>query len=207
MVYDALEAVRHRNTFYRDSYRKLVLAILILLLIAAGLVGAIIGLVTIQPTPTYFAATDTGRIIPLVPLNKPNLPDKAVLQWASEAAVSVYSYNYVDFRKVFQDNKRYFTAEGWKSFTQALSLSANLDMVKAKKYIVSAVLAAAPVITNQYLLHGRYTWKVQMPLLVTFENATERNDQRFLISLTIRRISTLDDIYGIGITQFIAEPA
>jgi intracellular multiplication protein IcmL len=205
MPYDALEVIKHRNLFYRDSYRKLVVALLIMLCIVVALSITTLLMMVNRPQPTYFAATDTGRIIPLVPLGQPNLSDKALQQWASEAVTSVFSYNFLNFRQAFQDNKKYFTDEGWRGLLQALEAAQTLQMVQTKKLVVSAVLSGAPVITNQYLLHGRYTWRIQMPLLVTYESANEHTDQRLMISLTIKRVSTLDNIFGVGITSFIAE--
>ena len=71
--------------------------------------------------------------------------------------------------------------------------------------VVSAVLTGAPVITNKYVSPaGRYTWEVQMPILVTYQSANDRINQNFLVILEIRRISTLDNVYGVGISKFVA---
>lgn len=205
MAYDALEVVQLRNNFYRDSYHKIVIALFVELLVIIFLTIALVLLLAQKPVPKYFAATDSGRIIALIPLDRPNLSDKALLQWTSEAVVSLYSYNFVNFREVFQVNRNYFTAPGWRSFMQALDASKNLDTVKAKKLIVSAVLTGAPVIVNQYVLDGRYTWAIQMPLLVTYQGSSDRINQNFILTLKIQRISTLDNVYGVGIAEFVAQ--
>jgi intracellular multiplication protein IcmL len=205
MVHDALETVKLRNNFYRDSYRKIVLILFIQFFVILGLSIALILLASRNPQPKYFAATDSGRIIPLVPLDQPNLSAKAVLQWASEAVVSVNSYNFVNFRERFQINQTYFTNAGWRGFMKALTASKNLDAVREKKLVVSAVLRGAPIITNRYVIDGRYTWQIQMPILVTYQGGNERINQNMLISLKVQRISTLDNIYGIGISEFVAQ--
>jgi intracellular multiplication protein IcmL len=205
MVYDALETVKLRNNFYRDSYHKIVIALFVELFLIGVLSIAVMFLVSQKPTPIYFAATDSGRIIPLIPLDRPNLSDKALLQWTSEAVVSLYSYNFVNFREIFQGNRSYFTAAGWRGFMQALDASKNLETVRTKKLIVSAVLTGAPVITNQYVLNGRYTWQIQMPLLVTYQGSTDRITQNFILMLKIERVSTLDNVYGVGISEFVAQ--
>lgn len=129
MAYDALEEVKHRNEFYRDGYRKIVVALMLALLIIVGLVGAIFGILATRPTPTYFATTNDGRIISLVPLNQPNLSDQALLQWASNAVISIYSYSFVNYQKVFQDNEQYFTDAGWKAFLNSVKDSNSLSAV------------------------------------------------------------------------------
>ena len=205
MVYDGLERVKLRNDFYRDSYRKIIVALVCSLVVIICLVGVIFLLIESKPSPKYFAATNSGRIIPLIPLNQPNLKDKAVLQWASEAVTSIYSYNFVNFRRVFQNNKQYFTSGGWQSFLKALTESQNLKAVQRKKLIVSAVLTGAPVVRSQGEFQDRYTWAIQMPVLVTYQSASEQTSQNFIVTLNIKRVSTLDSVYGIGISEFVAE--
>jgi len=206
MVYDPLEVVKLRSNFYRDSYRKIIVALLVALIIIVGLTISLIFVIAERPVPKYFAATDSGRIIPLVPLDQPNLKNKAVLQWTSEAVVSIYSYNFVNFREVFEENKKYFTTTGWRGFMNAVSSAKNLEAVQEKKFVVSAVLTGAPIILNQYVIRGRYTWRLQMPVLVTYQSASDRVTQNFVVTLEIRRISTLDSVFGIGIANFVARP-
>ena len=202
MPQDALETVKLRNNFYRDSYRSLVVALLLSLLVIAGLVTTVSYLIMSKPSPKYFAATNSGRMIPLIPLDQPNLSDANVLQWTSMAVVSIYSYNYVNFRQAFQNNRRFFTASGWRGFFKALEDSKTMKAVEDNKLMVSAVLAGAPVINSEYLYKGRYTWEIQMPVLVTYQGS-ETSNQNFIITLKVERVSTLNNIYGIGISEFV----
>ncbi len=205
MAHDALETVKLRNNFYRDSYRRVVMALIITLVIIAGLVYTVYWQITHRPTPKYFASTANGRIIPLIPLNSPNMNGKAIRSWAVEAAVAAYSYNFVNFRQVFNDNQKYFTSNGWDAFLKQLQSSGNLDAVQKRKLIVSAVPRGVPVIQNQGVLNGRYFWRVQVPMLVTYQSQSETFHSDLLATLTIRRISTLTRSDGIGIDSFIAQ--
>ena len=73
--------------------------------------------------------------------------------------------------------------------------------------IVSAVATKAPVILQKGILNGRFAWRVQMPLLVTFQSAVEFSQQQLVVTLLISRVSTLNSPRGIGISQFVAGPA
>ena len=79
--------------------------------------------------------------------------------------------------------------------------------VKAKKLIVSAVATKAPVILQKGLLNGVYAWRVQMPLLVTYQSANEFSQQNNVVTILISRVPTLNSPRGIGIAQFIVGPA
>lgn len=203
MVYKALEAIRHRNKFYRDGYRKIVIALIFSLVLNVILGIAVLFSFRTKTRPTYFATTEDGRIIPLVPLNRPNINDKALLSWVAKAIISVYSYNFVNYREAIQSASTYFVPSGWKKFLNALSGSKGLDAVKENKYVVSAVARGAPVITNRYVLGGRYVWKIQMPITVTYQNSDGAINQEWLVSLTVVRASSLTNPEGIGISQFV----
>ena len=156
----------------------------------------------------YFATSINGRITPLYPLDEPNQSDSAVLQWANQAAIASFTYNFVNYRSERQAASGFFTAEGWEQFLTALKLSNNLDAVKDKKMIVSAVATQAPVILKKgVMLNDRYEWKVQMPILVTYQSASEFSQQSNIVTMLITRVSTLNSPRGIGISQFIVGPA
>ena len=85
--------------------------------------------------------------------------------------------------------------------------SNNLDAVKAKKLIVSAVATRAPIILQKGILNSRYSWRVQMPILVTYQSASEFSQQNNVVTMLITRVPTLNSPRGIGIAQFVVGPA
>lgn len=207
MAEDALTAVTLRNNFYRDGQRKMILILLVSMLANFLLAAMLIYMITHPPAPKYFATSINGRITPLFPLNEPNQSDSAVLQWANQAAIAAFTYNFVNYRTELQASSGFFTADGWDQFLTALQQSNNLDAVKAKKLIVSAVATRAPIILQKGILNGRYAWRVQMPILVTYQSASEFSQQNNVVTMLITRVSTLNSPRGIGISQFVVGPA
>lgn len=207
MAEDALTVVALRNQFYKDSQRKVILALLIAILVNIVLASMLVYILTHPPAPKYFATTINGRITPLFPLDEPNQSDSAVLQWANQAAIAAFTYNFVNYRDELQASSGFFTAEGWDQFLNALQQSNNLDAVKAKKLIVSAVATRAPIILQKGVLNGNYSWRVQMPILVTYQSASEFTQQNNVVTMLITRVSTLNSPRGIGISQFVVGPA
>lgn len=207
MAEDALATVALRNKFYKDSQRKVILALMISILNNIVLAAILIYMITHPPHPKYFATTINGRITPLFPLDQPNQSDSAVLQWANQAAIASFTYNFVNYRDELQASSGFFTADGWDQFLNALQSSNNLDAVKAKKLIVSAVATRAPIILQKGLLNGSYSWRVQMPILVTYQSASEFTQQNNVVTMLITRVSTLNSPRGIGISQFVVGPA
>lgn len=207
MAEDALTVVALRNKFYKDSQRKVILAVLIAIVVNVVLASLVVYMITHPPAPKYFATSINGRITPLFPLDEPNQSDSAVLQWANQAAIAAFTYNFVNYRDELQASSGFFTAEGWDQFLGALEQSNNLDAVKAKKLVVSAVATRAPIILQKGVLNGRYSWRVQMPILVTYQSASEFTQQNNVVTMLITRVSTLNSPRGIGISQFVVGPA
>lgn len=206
MSEDALTEVVMRNDFYKDGQRKLTF-ILLLSLCVNIITGVLLGyIITHPPEPRYFATSINGRITPLFPLNEPNQSDSAVLQWANQAAIAAFSYNFVNYRNELQASSGFFTSEGWRQFLGALQESNNLEAVKAKKLIVSAVATRAPIILQKGLLNGRYAWRIQIPILVTYQSASEFTQQNNLVTMLVTRVPTLNAPRGIGISQFVVAP-
>lgn len=207
MADDALVAVKLRNEFYKDSQRKIILALFVSIVVNFILGSLLVYIVTHPPTPKYFATSINGRITPLVPLSMPNQSEASILQWANMAAIAVFSYNFVNYRDELQASSVYFTPEGWKQFLNEIARSNILVAVKAKKLVVSAVATAAPIILDKGLLDGVYSWRVQMPILITYQSASELQETRDTVTMLIRRVSTLNSPRGIGISQIVVAPS
>ncbi|CAL7959962.1 intracellular multiplication protein IcmL [Gammaproteobacteria bacterium] len=207
MVDDAVELVRLRNNFYRDNYRKLVGSLMVLLVVVVALVGAVFYQIVNRPEPKYFATTVDGRIMQLFSLSEAMLSPGDLLQWAHSASIAAYTYNFVNYRDAMQQLQNRFTADGWRYYENALRTARTLDMVIAKKLVVSAVATGTPVILDQAVISGRYSWKVQIPLLVTYQSPNEQTQQAMIVTMIISRVPTVDMPKGIAIVSFVSSTA
>lgn len=204
----ALERVALRNNFYRDNYRRLMIVCLGLIILCFCLMFWVSYERLNKPAPRYFATTYDGRLIPLISLDEPSLNDNQLLQWATEAAVASYTFNYVNYRKALQDLRLYFTKDGYINFLKALKDSNNLDAVTTKKMIVSAKPTGSPAILRKGLVtegpdKGIYRWIVEMPMEINFQNETTPIRQSIVLTMTIVRVPTLESPSGVGITSFV----
>jgi intracellular multiplication protein IcmL len=193
-----------RNAFYLDSYRKVLFIFLFSLSVNVLMGMMLYFIISNPPSPKYFASTISGRITPLYPLDQPNQSDASVSQWTNSAAIAAYSYNFVTYRQELQAASQFFTPRGWRDFMKALKRSNNLDAVKVKKFIVTAVATRSPTILSKGIIGSNYYyWRVQIPLLVTYQSANEFIQERNIVTMLIRRISSLNSPNGIGIEQFV----
>lgn len=207
MAEKQLQEVTLQNKFYSDRQNKMLLALFFTVVTVFFISLFLLYMVTHPPKAKYFATSINGRITPLTALSEPNQSDSSILQWANSAAVASYSYNFVNYRDELLAASTYFTTNGWQQFIDALQQSNNLDSVKAKKLIVSAVATRAPIILQKGVLNGSFSWRIQMPILVTYQSASEFTQQNNVVTMLITRISTLESPRGIGISQFVVGQA
>ena len=97
MAGDVLQQVGLRNQFYKDSYRAVLAAFLLSLLVNVALAGLCYYQFTHRPHPEYVATTADGRILPRQPLTAPIMSEAALLEWAQQAITSSYSYDYISY--------------------------------------------------------------------------------------------------------------
>ncbi len=199
---DALEVVRLRNNFYRDGYRRVLSALLIMAMVNIIMAFILVYIVMHPSKPQYFATTRDGKVIPLHSLSDPVVSTSELLQWAATAATAANTYNFVNYRKELQAASEYFTPTGWKEYQDALKSSRNLETVTAKKLTVNAVATGAPIVVDQGLVNGRYKWKIQLPILITYESSSTNISQPSLVTMLVTRVPTLETPKGIAIDAF-----
>jgi intracellular multiplication protein IcmL len=200
----ALEVVMNRNFFYRDNYRRVVAFALLLIFSNIAAVAVIFWQVAHPAQPAYFATDNSGKITPLYSLSQPIISQSSLLEWATRASVTAYSYNFVEYEAQLQRAGNFFTPRGWANFTSALKSSRNLETVIVKKLVATAVPTGAPVILNRGVLGGRYSWKVKIPILVNYQSASTQFQQSLTVIMIIKRVPNVNDPKGIAIDQFIA---
>lgn len=196
-----------RNEFYRDGYRSLLKIAILQVVIIIGLLGAMYFVIQVhQPENRYFATTEDGRLVPMVPLNEPNLSTPALMSWVAQASTEVMTFGFNDYRRRLQEASRNFTRPGWESFTTALERSRIIEMVNVNQQVVFAAPQGAPIVLSEGLVAGRYQWQVQLPLVVTYQSGAKTRSDNLLVTLVIVRVPRLENANGVGIEQWIASP-
>ena len=200
---NAAEVVQLRNAFYRDNYQRILTVMLIVSFACVALIFVVAYQLTHRPTPQYFAISSDGKLVKLQSLSEPAISNSVLLQWAVDAAVANYSYNFVNYRSALQNAQNRFSPDGWSNFEAALRSTRILETVVSKKLIVSAVATGAAVIEEQGLLDGVYAWKVNLPLLVTYQSSVELTQQPLVITMIISRMPIVNYPDGIAIVSFV----
>ena len=157
-----------------------------------------------QPKPCYFAATPDLRLSPMVPLDQPLLTQEGLLTWASNAIAGAMSLNFLEWREKLESIRPHFEDEAFKSFLASLQSSGVLDMIRDKRLSASAVATRAPVIIASGLVSGKTTWKIEFPLIVSYESSQGvESTQKLLATVLVCRASTAKTPRGVVIQQVV----
>ena len=190
--------------WYSAQYRRAMKLALAMVLALLAAVAVIVFLVLTQPTPRYFAATPDLRLAPLIPLDKPVLTQQGLLNWVSETITNAVSLDFLEWRDKLSRVRENFEDEAFKSFLSSLQSSGILDMIRDKRLSVSAVVTRAPVIIASGLVGGKATWKVEFPLVVSYESSQGvESTQHLMATVLVCRASTVTSPRGVVIQQVV----
>lgn len=197
-----------RNEFYRDGFRNLMrIAIAEAIIIVVLLASFISYMNTFRSQDHYFATTADGRIMQLLPLDRPNMNTSALMSWAAQAGTEVMTFGFHDYQRRLQYSSRHFTRHGWETFAAALQKSRIIESVEASQQVVSATPRSAPILVREVVFNGKYRWVVNLPLAVKYQSGTSARTDNLMIQMVIDRVPSLENPSGVGIEQWIATTA
>ncbi len=179
-----------------------------LLVYSAVLTLALVWVETHPPLPTYFATSKTGRIIPLVPLDRPYVTDHTVIAWAMQKIPDALSFSALNYRRDLQRARAYFTENGYQGFLAGLKAHGELKAIRNRNLMVSTIPTGPGVVVWQgHLPNGIFAWKVQFPVKMIFRSSSEINEHAYDATVLIQRAVTLKNPAAISIqTFYLGEP-
>lgn len=188
-------------SYYRDTSQQFIFVLIILIFVLLFMGALVLAQVVHRPLPEFTARRTDGRVMALTTYREPNLTAKTILTWASQAAVAAYTFNFASYATTIPLARPYFTPGGWQAYQSAINPV--LQTITKAQLIVQSVVAGAPVIANQGPLPGHgYTWRVQIPFLVTYLSAGESKSRHYYVVMMLVRVPTNINPQGIGIDTF-----
>lgn len=193
------------NAFFKHYYHYFIFMLMIIIVVMLAIVGIVMYQMKTRPLPVFDAVTTDHHQMHLTPFEEPNLLSDTILSWASKAATTAFTFDFVNYNKEISQARLYFTDAGWGDFNS--SISHLISTIVQNQLFVSGVVSGTPVISNQGPLPGqKYVWRVQIPFLVTYQSANTTSRRDYFVVLSITRVPTTVNPRGIGIDQFVMVP-
>lgn len=160
-----------------------------------------------MPEPQYynFFQQEDGKVKyqRMDPLRRPVVTRVSMLVWTTLAVTSINTYTAANVRVSLPAAvNRFFTQDSAESYIETLQNQGLFDEVEDKQIVSNAVVVGQPVILRQGTLLGVYTWKVQMPVLITSSSFGVVTTNKIMVTVLVVQIPTWQSERGIGIKQF-----
>lgn len=198
----AMESALARHETYQKAFRVSAFANVILAVVSLTSVSMAWNAMTSIPEPKYFATREDGGIIPLVAISSPFLNNGQVTNFAVEAVTHAMTMDFKNWREDLAESSQYFQRpDGWENFLQALESSGTLDFIRKRRLISNAVANQATIVDSGLDARGRYSWTVQVKIMVTYESSSERSTEEMLAEVVVSRIPTWESSRAVGITR------
>ncbi len=151
-----------------------------------------------RPVVKYYVADINNDKNYISVMDEPSVSPDAILKWATIVAIQSNSTDFYNFEKNLEELKPNFTKAGYRSYLDEI---ANVQLekdIKQKSIVMSAVSTSKAVIIQEL----EDSWLIQVPLLVTWQGASEYSTKKYLASnLYVVKVSTDVAVKGIGINQ------
>lgn len=200
--------LRERHRRDRLHYLLRVTVAVVTLVVFLAVVAAF--LLARGPLYKYVMVDPTGRLIQMVPLSQPNHDDAAILSWTVDAVTRIYTFDFANFRRQFQNSQALLTQIGFANFERSLRESGNFVAVRENRYVTTAVPNGPPRLLASNLVtsvsgESRWGWVVEFPMLLTYRSSKQSTTQELNVRTTVVRVPEYINRQGLGIRQVIAE--
>jgi len=211
---DGLTLIIARNSFYLVNNKKMMQVFLGQFVLIFVMIAVIVKLLDFTDSRDHFfpAQADNTPIIER-PLSEPVFSNEQIRSWVENAITRTMTFGFYDHLLRMQTSRSFFTTSGWASFTKALETARIFETIGAteggnrtNKQVVSARLRSGDraTIVQSGIMRGRYSWKVNLNIDVTFSNRSTQTRHTWHVELLVTRLPTMESREGIGISQIIA---
>lgn len=193
-----------RNAFARERYEFLLKTNFVTLAFLAASVVVNVFYGMRETRIELIAVTPEGRVTPIQAIDRPMQSIAQVRNWATEALLSSLTLTFANYKSQMNEYQLNFTDQGWRSYQEALRGASIIDTIIAQQLVTSVVATGAPVVKGKGISeNGRYGWMMEIPIVVTYESTSLKQQAPYLIELTVVRRPESENPSGLGIAQIL----
>lgn len=203
----AAEQVVSRNIAVTSIYRKLIGLAFVATIAAVISVVAAMSLAAKRVPPQYVPVLADGRLLPLIPLDRPNVNQAKIAEFSLKAIHALNTYDYINWIDQLNEAQVYFSPAGWAGYEKEIMSVDTLKAVEARRMVVSVrPMGDVEVVQEGKAPNGVYAWRVEVPVLIRYTAHTGAesggNTQQGTVTLTISRVPTTVNERGLAIQLY-----
>lgn len=156
----------------------------------------------VLPQDRFFAVSAAGTRQQMVGLAEPNLNKAALISWLGAATTEIMTFNFLNYDEVFGKSKRYFSKDGWESFSDALLKSGILKSVTDYQQVITSIPREQPTVVAEGVIEGQYRWVMNVTLIMTIKAGSKKNTKGNNVMVILVKEDTIENPMGVGIYQW-----
>lgn len=181
-----------------------VIVLLAISLIVSLLVNAGLAVFVFSKKVEAFAVSESGRVIPLVPLDKPYVNDPRVVGFVEECLRGSFGHDFENFRMTMNSAKNCYTSEGAIDFEAGMAPL--LADITSKNLVMSSALQPT-VVDRTYKLAGVVYWETVTPMMLYRRGTRDSlTPLKFLVTTVVKRVALDEQVRGISIRSINLKP-
>lgn len=163
------------------------------------------------PKTRYIPTTDNKAICEVTPENNPNITDVAISDFAKDALLNLYTFDYVNFEDQINDSlARWFSGQGRVDTINAMTTAGITEYVQNNALTLRAgTTAAAKIERKGRTSLGDPYWVVRFPMVVDVYSGGDRPEdtQSYVVSVrVVAGDATAQNPKGLAIASAALEP-
>lgn len=164
------------------------------------------------PKYRYIPTIDNAAICEVGTQDSSIVTPATLEDFAREATVNSYSYDYINYRSTIGDvTNRFYSERGRKAFMGSLDQSGNLERVVKGLLIMKAFATNSPQLESEGREGAYRFWIVRVPIAIEFYtggNATPSSSQDFMAEVKImQEQASKMNPKGIAIDSIVLKPS
>ncbi|WP_192484582.1 MULTISPECIES: DotI/IcmL family type IV secretion protein [Cysteiniphilum] len=184
MKNNTLKIIAERADFYKKNFRLMINTLLVSGLMNFLLVGYIIYDFTTHTT-YFLAVDDKASVKSLKMTSTPEVTRDMVINWVSLNVTKLFQLDFLNYKNQLFELKGLFTSSAWHEFNRVTLKE--IELLSANKYVSRASLIATPVINAKGHINGVKSWKVTVPMMITYSADSGLLSKKIILTLTIQQ--------------------
>lgn len=181
-----LKVITEKAYFYKNNFRLMINALLLSLIVIVILTISLI--YQLQNVKYYYLAIDkNGEITQLHMKTEADVNETMLTNWVALNIPKLYKLDFVNYKEDILAIRYLFNNYGWQSFNQAFKET--IHQIRDKKLVTQAILNGIPVVTAVGQISGVKSWKVQVPIIISFSQGDKETRSRVILKITIQKNS------------------
>lgn len=148
--------------------------------------------------------TKTNQPKRLIGLRGPTMTQQAIMSWVGSTSADILNFGFHNVYERMDGTRKYFTDDGWKSFTEAIRDSGIITRITEKQQVITAAPIGTPVIlkAGENEQYGK-EWTVQVPIYLTILSGKETDSKRRTLTLILVTVPPEQNLSGLGIDRWV----